>query len=186
MFVAKWRSPRYAITQRRPFCGRPAVGAERLASSARPGQAVLGRQPRVERPLPRQVRRRADETAPQRPVEVDRRVVGPAGPRCLRHLVEALDRLRLGGVHLGRCRQLLAAEQSSSAEPEATTAEPARESERTRRCPRCQTPMTRISQDERLSWREVLNGSHRPPWYDPFHDSIQWGCVHGYGEPPDG
>jgi hypothetical protein len=88
--------------------------------------------------------------------------------------------------YLGRCRQLLAAEQSSSAQPEATTAEPAGESEQTRRCPRCQTPMTRISQDERLSWREVLNGSHRPPWYDPFHDTILWGCVHGYGEPPDG
>ena len=46
--------------------------------------------------------------------------------------------------------------------------------------------MTRLPQDERRSWREILNGPDRPPWYDPYHHAIRWGCLHWYREPPDG
>ena len=88
--------------------------------------------------------------------------------------------------YLGRCRTLLGVERLDLAPTEAAEAEPVEESERTRRCPRCQTPMERISQDERLSWREVLNGPHCPLWYDPFKHAIFWGCLHWYREPPDG
>jgi hypothetical protein len=87
-------------------------------------------------------------------------------------------------TYLGSCRQLLGVERTAppSAEPAAT----AEASEPTRRCPRCQTPMTRIPQDQRLSWREILNGPDCPWWYDPFHHAIAWGCLHWYREPPDG
>jgi hypothetical protein len=89
-------------------------------------------------------------------------------------------------TYLARCRTLLGVERLDPAPAEAAAAEPAEESEPTRRCPRCQTPMTRIPQDERLSWREVLNGPHCPWWYDPFHHAIAWGCLDWYREPPDG
>jgi hypothetical protein len=55
------------------------------------------------------------------------------------------------GTYLGRWRTLLGAERTAPVPAEATTAEPAEESEPTRRCPRCQTPMTRISEGQRVA-----------------------------------
>jgi hypothetical protein len=89
-------------------------------------------------------------------------------------------------VYLALCRKLLGVEQADSAPAKASGAEAAEESPPTRRCPRCQTPMTCVSQGERLSWSKVLNGRHCPPWYDPFNHAIRWGCRHWYREPPDG
>ena len=87
-------------------------------------------------------------------------------------------------TYLGRCRTLLGAERTAPASAE--TAAAREESEPTRRCPRCQTPMTRISEGQRVSWRKVLNGPHCPAWYDPFNHAIYWRCLHWYREPPDG
>jgi hypothetical protein len=85
-------------------------------------------------------------------------------------------------TYLGRCRQLLGVERTAPVPAEAAAEE---ESEPTRRCPRCQTPMTRISEGQRVSWRKVLNGPHCPAWYDPFNHAIYWGCLHWLREPPD-
>ena len=88
---------------------------------------------------------------------------------------------------LARCRTLLGCEPAPPPSAEASAeAEPAEESPATPRCPRCQTPLQRISQDQRVSWRKVLHGRHRPAWYDPFNHAIRWGCRHWYREPPDG
>jgi hypothetical protein len=87
-------------------------------------------------------------------------------------------------TYLDRCRALLGAEHAAPAE--AAAAESGEASPPTRPCPRCQTPMTCVSQGERVSWRKVLKGRHCPPWYDPFNHAIRWGCCHWYREPPDG
>ena len=87
-------------------------------------------------------------------------------------------------TYLDRCRALLGAEHAAPAE--AAAAESGEASPPTRPCPRCQTPMTCVSQGERVSWRKVLSGLHCPPWYDPFNHAIRWGCLHWYREPPDG
>jgi hypothetical protein len=93
---------------------------------------------------------------------------------------------RQRAAYLARCRTVLGDDQPSSP-PAETSAEQAAEPERpTRRCPRCQTPMICISQAERVSWRAILNGPHRPAWYDPFCHAIRWGCLHWYRGPPDG
>lgn len=97
-------------------------------------------------------------------------------------------------AYLNRCRTLLDLQEAASAAAsvavpaaasEALT-KPAEESPTTPRCPRCQTPMTRVCEGERVSWRKVLSGRHCPPWYDPFNHAIRWGCRHWYREPPDG
>jgi len=89
-------------------------------------------------------------------------------------------------TYLDRCRTLLDLEEAvPAASPEAVT-KAAEKSPTTPRCPRCQTPMTCVSEGERVSWRKVLDGRHRPPWYDPYNHAIRWGCLHWYREPPDG
>jgi len=90
-------------------------------------------------------------------------------------------------AYLACCRTLCGCEQVPPPPSEASAeAEPAEQSPATRRCPRCQTPLERISQDQRVSWRKVLSGRHCPPWYDPFNHAIRWGCRHWHREPPDG
>jgi hypothetical protein len=90
------------------------------------------------------------------------------------------------GTYLGRCRTLLGAEQTESAPAETPPADLVEEASATPRCPRCQTPMVRISLDQRASWSKVLQGRHCPAWYDPFNHAIRWGCRHWVREPPDG
>jgi len=90
-------------------------------------------------------------------------------------------------AYLACCRTLCGCEQVPPPSSEASAeAEPAEQSPATRRCPRCQTPLERISQDQRVSWRKVLSGRRCPPWYDPFNHAIRWGCRHWHREPPDG
>jgi len=84
--------------------------------------------------------------------------------------------------YLGRCGALLGSE---GPEPEPAEA-PAEEPKPTRTCPQCQTPMESISYVERPGWNRVLNGPHRPRWYNPFHLAIAWGRLDWYRKPPDG
>ena len=90
------------------------------------------------------------------------------------------------GTYLDCCRTLLEAAPTVAPQPVAAAAEPVEASPPKRPCPRCQTPMECVSRDERVSWREVFNGPHRPPWYDPFQGAILGNGVLWYRDPPDG
>lgn len=90
------------------------------------------------------------------------------------------------GTYLDYCRTLLGAEQAVSTQPIAAAAEPVETSPPMRPCPRCQTPMERLSHDSRVSWREVFNGPQRPPWYDPLQGVILWNGVPWHRDSSDG
>jgi len=89
-------------------------------------------------------------------------------------------------AYRARCRTLLGGEQAPPGSSETPAAEPAEAEPAARLCPRCQTPMNCLSQDERVSWRSVVNGPHGPAWYSPLRHAIQWGCLHWFRDPPDG
>lgn len=88
-------------------------------------------------------------------------------------------------AYLGRCRDLLRLEQPPPEPAETSGEEPAEERPSTIACPRCQATMECISDVARPGWDEVLGGSDRPAWYDPFGRARAWAFSRKYREPPD-
>jgi hypothetical protein len=89
-------------------------------------------------------------------------------------------------TYLRRCRDLLELDRPApepAATPEKETAE---ERESAVTCPQCQTTMQCISDYERPGWNDVLNGSDRPRWYDPFGRARHRSSQRDSSEPPDG
>jgi len=89
-------------------------------------------------------------------------------------------------AYLRQCRELLGTEPFEPEPAKPPTKEAAAESAPNRLCPRCQTPLERISHVQRPGWREVLNGPARPGWYDPFRHAWARAYLHAYRAPPDG
>jgi hypothetical protein len=67
-------------------------------------------------------------------------------------------------AYLARCRTLIGSPPAPAPPPEASADEPVVVEPYTPLCPRCQTPMTCVSRDERVSWKSVVNGPHGPAW----------------------
>lgn len=86
-------------------------------------------------------------------------------------------------AHLERCRTLAGSPSAPAPPPEASADEPAEAKPFTPLCPRCQTSMKCVSQDERVGWRSVVRG---PAWYRPLHHALTWGHLDEDVAPPDG
>ena len=72
-------------------------------------------------------------------------------------------------AYVEQCRQLLLA--ASPESPEDAPAPPpddAPVAQTERKCPRCESEMIRVSETQRDSWSQVLDGPDRPEWYHAF------------------
>lgn len=90
-------------------------------------------------------------------------------------------------AYLARCRTLVGSPAAlAPPPPEASADEPAQAEPFAPLCPRCQTPMKCVFQDERVGWRSVVNGPHGPAWYRSLRHAVTWGSLDEDWEPPDG